>query len=227
MSIGVGDGERARAGHRRDRPRPRVHADAADVRADPRVRLVAAFDPRVEAMARAKADFGARDHASVESLCADPAVDVVYVASPHQHHAAHVAAAAAGGKHVLVEKPMAVTLAEARAMIDAAGTCRRAPRRRAQPQLRPAHPARTRNHRERRGRRAQDDHRAVPHGLPLSPAPAGRARHRAGRRRGLQPGRAPGRHRPTAGRRGSGVRARADRALGPGTSDGGRVCGPR
>ena len=120
MSIGVGDGERARARHRRDRPRPRVHADAADVRADPRVRLVAAFDPRVEAMARAQADFGARDHASVESLCADPAVDVVYVASPHQHHAAHVAAAAAGGKHVLVEKPMAVTLAEARAMIDAA-----------------------------------------------------------------------------------------------------------
>ncbi len=44
----------------------------------------------------------------------------MYVASPHQHHAAHVAAAAAGGKHVLVEKPMAVTLAEARAMIDAA-----------------------------------------------------------------------------------------------------------
>ena len=87
---------------------------------DPRVRLVAAFDPRVEATARAKSDFGARDHASVESLCADPAVDVVYVASPHQHHAAHVAAAAAGGKHVLVEKPMAVTLAEARAMIGAA-----------------------------------------------------------------------------------------------------------
>jgi phthalate 4,5-cis-dihydrodiol dehydrogenase len=88
--------------------------------ADPRVRLVAAFDPRAEARARAKSDFGARDHESVESLCADPAVDVVYVASPHQRHAAHVAAAAARRKHVLVEKPMALTLEEARSMIDAA-----------------------------------------------------------------------------------------------------------
>jgi phthalate 4,5-cis-dihydrodiol dehydrogenase len=88
--------------------------------ADPRVRVVAAFDPRPEATARAKAEFGARDHASVASLCADPAVDIVYVASPHQHHAAHVAAAAAGGKHVLVEKPMALTLGEAWSMIDAA-----------------------------------------------------------------------------------------------------------
>ncbi len=87
--------------------------------ADSRVRLVAAFDPRAEATARAAADFGSRVHPSVESLCADPAVDVVYVASPHQHHAAQVAAAAAGGKHVLVEKPMAITLADARAMIAA------------------------------------------------------------------------------------------------------------
>jgi len=87
--------------------------------ADPRVRLVAACEPRTEATMRFAADFDARIHGSVESLCADPAVDVVYVASPHQHHAAHVAAAAAGGKHALVEKPMAITLAEARAMIDA------------------------------------------------------------------------------------------------------------
>ncbi len=87
--------------------------------ADPRVRLVAACDPRTEATARFTADFDARVHDSVESLCADPAVDVVYVASPHQHHAAHAEAAAACGKHALVEKPMAITLAEARAMIDA------------------------------------------------------------------------------------------------------------
>ena len=61
--------------------------------ADPRVRLVAACDLRTEATARFTADFDARVHGSVESLCADPAVDVVYVASPHQHHAAHVEAA--------------------------------------------------------------------------------------------------------------------------------------
>ena len=57
---------------------------------------------------------------SVEALCADAEVDVVYVATPHELHADHVEAAAAGGKHVLVEKPMAITLDECRRMIDAA-----------------------------------------------------------------------------------------------------------
>jgi phthalate 4,5-cis-dihydrodiol dehydrogenase len=45
---------------------------------------------------------------------------VVYVASPAEHHAAHAIAAANGGKHVLVEKPMAQSLAECRSMVDAA-----------------------------------------------------------------------------------------------------------
>ena len=88
--------------------------------ADPRVRLVAAFDPRGEATARFAAEFGANTHSTAESLCADPAVDVVYVASPVEHHAQHVAAAAAHGKHVLVEKPMAASLAECQSMVDAA-----------------------------------------------------------------------------------------------------------
>jgi len=87
---------------------------------DPRIRLVAGCDPRSEATARFATEFGARIHASVESLCADPAVEVVYVASPVEHHKAHAIAAAACGKHVLVEKPMAVTLAECRSMVAAA-----------------------------------------------------------------------------------------------------------
>jgi phthalate 4,5-cis-dihydrodiol dehydrogenase len=88
--------------------------------ADPRVELVAAADPRSEATLRFAQEFGARVHATVEELCADPDVDVVYVATPHQHHAAHVCLAAMHGKHVLVEKPMAITLDECRVMIDAA-----------------------------------------------------------------------------------------------------------
>jgi phthalate 4,5-cis-dihydrodiol dehydrogenase len=87
--------------------------------ADPRVRLVAAADARGEASARFATEFGARAHGSVEALCADPDVDVVYVATPHELHATHVAAAAARGKHVLVEKPMAVTMNECRSMNDA------------------------------------------------------------------------------------------------------------
>jgi phthalate 4,5-cis-dihydrodiol dehydrogenase len=89
---------------------------------DPRVQLVAAADPRPEARARFAQDFSARTYESVEELCADPAVEIVYVATPHQHHARHVILAARHGKHVLVEKPMALTLEDCAAMIAAAQT---------------------------------------------------------------------------------------------------------
>jgi len=87
---------------------------------DPRVMLVAAADPRPEARQRFAADFGGTAYDSVAELCADPSVDVVYVATPHQHHAEHVRLATAHGKHVLVEKPIALTIADAEAMIAAA-----------------------------------------------------------------------------------------------------------
>lgn len=93
--------------------------------ADPRARLVAAFDPREDARARFVADFGGRAHPSAEALCDDPEVEIVYVASPHGHHRAHVERAVAAGKHVLVEKPMALTIDDAAAMIDAARRARR------------------------------------------------------------------------------------------------------
>ena len=89
------------------------------LRADPRVKLVAGTDPRPEAGAHLAAEFGARVHADVESLCADPDVDLVYIATPHQHHAEHVRIAAAHGKHALVEKPMAINLEQCSAMIEA------------------------------------------------------------------------------------------------------------
>jgi phthalate 4,5-cis-dihydrodiol dehydrogenase len=88
--------------------------------ADPRVELVAAADPRSEATQRFAQDFDARVHATVEALCADPGVDVVYIATPHQDHAAHACLAARHGKHALIEKPMAITLDECQRMIDAA-----------------------------------------------------------------------------------------------------------
>lgn len=89
-------------------------------RGDPRIDIVAGFDPRPEARARFAEDFGARTFDTIEALCADDGVDAVYIASPHQFHAPQVVAAAARGKHALVEKPMALSLDECRAMIDAA-----------------------------------------------------------------------------------------------------------
>jgi phthalate 4,5-cis-dihydrodiol dehydrogenase len=87
---------------------------------DRRVQLAAGADPRPEARRKFEADFQGKAYADVESLCADPSLDVVYVATPHQFHAAHAIAAAGAGKHVLVEKPMALSLEECRAMIAAA-----------------------------------------------------------------------------------------------------------
>jgi phthalate 4,5-cis-dihydrodiol dehydrogenase len=87
---------------------------------DPRIVLAAAADPRPEARALFATEFSAQTYGSVEELCRDPNVEVVYVATPHQVHAAHTAVATAGGKHVLVEKPMAISLAECQAMISAA-----------------------------------------------------------------------------------------------------------
>lgn len=87
---------------------------------DSRVSLVAASDPRAEARARFARDFGGRAHETVEALVADPDLDVVYVATPHGLHARHAIMAAQAGKHVLVEKPMALTLDDCAAMIAAA-----------------------------------------------------------------------------------------------------------
>jgi predicted dehydrogenase len=62
---------------------------------------------------------GARRYLSLDDFLADPALDAVYVATPNSAHAAVVRAAAAAGKPVLCEKPMARTAAEAEAMVAA------------------------------------------------------------------------------------------------------------
>ena len=87
--------------------------------ADPRVRLCAAADPRPEARALFTSEFGPACE-TVEQLCANPEVEAIYVSSPHQMHAEHVQIAAKAGKHVLVEKPIAITIEQCDNMIDAA-----------------------------------------------------------------------------------------------------------
>lgn len=84
---------------------------------DARVQLVAACDPREEARAQFARDFAAPVYGDIEGLARDPAVEAIYIASPHQFHAEQTRVAARHGKHVLVEKPMALTLAECDSMI--------------------------------------------------------------------------------------------------------------
>jgi phthalate 4,5-cis-dihydrodiol dehydrogenase len=93
-----------------------VHAAAAH----PDFVLAAAADPLPgprEAFVRDHRT--TRAYGDVGMLVRDPAVQVVYIATPHQFHAEHAALAAEHGKHIILEKPMALTLAECDTIIAA------------------------------------------------------------------------------------------------------------
>jgi phthalate 4,5-cis-dihydrodiol dehydrogenase len=86
----------------------------------PGIQVTAAADVHQQHLARFQEDFGGLAFEDAAALCASPEVDAVYVASPHQYHAEHAVLAAEGRKHILVEKPMALTLEECDRMIEAA-----------------------------------------------------------------------------------------------------------
>ena len=62
-----------------------------------------------------------RVHGSYENLLADPEVDVVYNSLPNSLHCEWTVRAAEAGKHILCEKPLAITVEEVDRMIEAAG----------------------------------------------------------------------------------------------------------
>jgi phthalate 4,5-cis-dihydrodiol dehydrogenase len=92
----------------------------ASLAAHPHVRLTAAADPNLEARTRFEVEFGGRTYPDAEALCGSGDVDAVYIATPHARHAQDAIVAAAYGKHAIVEKPMALTVDDCRAMTAAA-----------------------------------------------------------------------------------------------------------
>lgn len=89
-------------------------------RNDPRVRLVACSAPRELSRNAFTADFGGRAYETVADLAADPDVEAVYIATPHQMHREHAEAVLAAGKHVLLDKPLCVSMDDGQAIVDAA-----------------------------------------------------------------------------------------------------------
>jgi predicted dehydrogenase len=83
------------------------------------IRLVAVMDMDADRAEAAAREFGARAYKSLELLLADAEVEAVHVCTPHNLHADQVVVAAEAGKHVMVEKPMALTLLDCDRMIEA------------------------------------------------------------------------------------------------------------
>jgi len=90
------------------------------IRAAGRAELLAVASRSADTAAAYAAEWGIpRAYGGYESLLADPDVDVVYISTPHSLHAEWTVRAAQAGKHVLCEKPLALTVADCE-RIDAA-----------------------------------------------------------------------------------------------------------
>ena len=92
----------------------------SQVKSVPEVCLTAGADIRPQALAEFEKKYGCKGYSSVQAMCEGGEIDAIWIATPNIYHAEHTIIAAECGIHVIVEKPMAVTLAEAEKMIAAA-----------------------------------------------------------------------------------------------------------
>lgn len=85
----------------------------------PEVQIISVADVRQARREEAAHLFGGKTHSDPEELLKDPAVQVVVISSPPASHAHLIIEAAKNGKHIFCEKPIATTLADADAAIEA------------------------------------------------------------------------------------------------------------
>jgi predicted dehydrogenase len=93
---------------------------ARDLALVPGARLAAVGSRRLDsaqAFAQKHGDGGAAAYGSYEELVADPAVDVIYIATPHALHLDNARLCFEAGKHVLCEKPLTLQTADAEEMV--------------------------------------------------------------------------------------------------------------
>src|SRR5680860_420783 len=82
--------------------------------------LVSCFARTPETRQQFAAAYGCRNAASLDELLSDDEVEGILIATSHDNHRAQIEAAAAAGKHVFVEKPFTLSVADGRAAVDAA-----------------------------------------------------------------------------------------------------------
>lgn len=95
-----------------------IHVAGLRNRSD--AKIVAVVDPVAERRAEAESSFGCKSYTKLGQLLANADVEVVVIATPSVFHGPDSKKALKAGKHVVVEKPMAMSLAEADSMIAAA-----------------------------------------------------------------------------------------------------------
>ncbi|TMJ12702.1 MAG: Gfo/Idh/MocA family oxidoreductase [Bacillati bacterium ANGP1] len=84
-----------------------------------RARLIGVYSRRQDVTHDIAARCGVRGYETFDDVLRDPEIQVVYLATPHDVHAEQTLRCAAAGKHVLVEKPMALSVEDAAAMVRA------------------------------------------------------------------------------------------------------------
>ena len=90
------------------------------IRGNPAFELAAVAEPSAEVRETVAAEFGIAACPDLPSMLVKTALDAVYIATPTELHPEHVAQACAAKKHVLTEKPLAITVEQAQAMVAAA-----------------------------------------------------------------------------------------------------------
>ena len=90
------------------------------IRGNPAFELAAIAEPVAEMRETVAAETGVAAHPDLPSMLRAAELDAVYIATPTELHPEHVAQVCAAKKHVLTEKPMAIRVEQAQAMVDAA-----------------------------------------------------------------------------------------------------------
>jgi len=86
---------------------------------DPRIKLVAAAARNQTQLNLFKDEFKGSDVGDLDSLCKNKHVEAVYIATPHEIHLEQILKLLTANKHILVEKPMTLSVEQAKIVINA------------------------------------------------------------------------------------------------------------